>query len=359
MTDEQRPAALGLWQQLWRGGRHANAAYFRWKFIDNPTPVDHPVQAATIGGEVVGLAAVHGARWEVNGERHVVPCVGDLVVAPAHRGSSVFHDLLAASVEQQRNNGNPILFDFANGPYVPSMLMRGWRTTGPLTTAHVDNRRPHPLMERVRELGARLRRAEDGSEEPTGWARPWPDPFRRLRADAEVEVSGTARPVEMAALVDRLGPTGALRGVRDEAFLEWRFKNPLARYRFLYTRGPELEGYLVLGLNRPSSSREHLIVVDLVATTDDVADALLGRAVAANAGLLTAWPGSDERDLQRYERLGFVLDRPTGRSIDDIDRPMVLMKQSGSGGGAPVSLGSEPIDDLERWDPSPIFFDEA
>jgi len=50
----------------------------------------------------------------------------------------------------------------------------------------------------------------------------------------------------MAELSRTIGSRGRVRHVRDRAYFEWRYRNPLAAYRFLFWGGASLQGYLVL-----------------------------------------------------------------------------------------------------------------
>jgi hypothetical protein len=77
---------------------------------------------------------------------------------------------------------------------------------------------------------------------------------RRLRQgnevlDGGVVLSDAPRPAAMADVVRRLPYDGRIRHLRDEAYFAWRFRQPLARYRFIYKPsggGGALDGFLVL-----------------------------------------------------------------------------------------------------------------
>lgn len=343
---DQRKAALALWQGLWRGGRSTNAEYFRWKFEDNPVPTPNPVQAASVGDKIVGLVAAHGSRWEHDGQEINVACVGDLIVAPDYRGSDVFGRLLDATKYQLAADGYDLAFDFASGRYVPYMMLRGWKGIGAIPTAHACH--------------GSIKDAKVDTPPARSW--PWQRPFRRLSGGDGIEVGTESRPAAMASLVQRLGPTSRIRGVRDERFLEWRFANPLADYRFLYAGGRELDGYLVLGFFRPAASQGHVYVVDIEATSVEVRSALLRCALGAGFSTLTIWPGTTDENQAWCESLGFMVERPTGRSLTDIDFPTVLVKQLGGSSDRSADQGAEPdlsaIDRLDGWDPRPVYFDE-
>jgi hypothetical protein len=88
----------------------------------------------------------------------------------------------------------------------------------------------------------------------------------------------------MANLIRRIGHDGRLRHVRDEPYLDWRFRNPFREYRFLYAGGEELDGYLAL--KRPivcPESSWRVSIVDLEAVNGPIQAALLKAALTAGA----------------------------------------------------------------------------
>ena len=54
------------------------------------------------------------------------------------------------------------------------------------------------------------------------------------------------RPTPMADLVRRCEDPHSIRLERSRSFFEWRYRNPLSHYHFLYAESDPLEGYLVL-----------------------------------------------------------------------------------------------------------------
>lgn len=346
LDPERRREALALWQALWGGGRRANRRYFDWKFLANPAAVADPVHTVLLGDRLVGLAAVHGTRWSAGSDAEVVPCVGDLLVDEELRGSDAFALLLDAVDRSLRAAGHRFAFDFASGRYVPTMVLRGWRSIGPLVTAE-------------------RRGTGSGRSRSPGRLGRWPGsggggPLDRLGPSAVdgVAISAEPRPRAMAELIERLGLDRRLRAVRDRRYLTWRYANPLAEYRFLFAGGSELDGFAVLGTSRARTGAGDgsVAVVDCEAVTDEVRHRLLAAAVCADVDRLKAWPRPGTDDEAGLAALGFELDRPTGRAMADVYRPTVLVRQLD--GGVDGRLDGCPVAEAASWDPRMVFFDE-
>jgi hypothetical protein len=67
--------------------------------------------------------------------------------------------------------------------------------------------------------------------------------------------------------------------VRDEAFLAWRFANPLHEYRYLYAGESTLDGYLVLQRFVAQPISHQVSIVDLEANDQLTRNALLDAAI--------------------------------------------------------------------------------
>jgi len=82
-----------------------NAAYLQWKYEQNPYEDRPLIYLSLHSGEVVGMLGMYGSRWEAGGsaEKATHLCGGDLVVAPGHRGRSLFPRMMAVAVEDSRH----------------------------------------------------------------------------------------------------------------------------------------------------------------------------------------------------------------------------------------------------------------
>jgi hypothetical protein len=125
----------------------------------------------------------------------------------------------------------------------------------------------------------------------------------------DIAVGADPDPKSMADLVLRLGGADRVRHVRDRDYFEWRFKNPLCSYRFLYWKAPALQGYLVLQVWLNPKRPRTVHIVDWEATTPTVAKDLLKTALLlGNFELIKIWSGAfSDQMLQLLDKEGFRL----------------------------------------------------
>lgn len=130
----------------------------------------------------------------------------------------------------------------------------------------------------------------------------------------------------MADLIERIGHDGRRRHVRDDTYLQWRYRNPLKEYRFVYAGDePVLSGFLVLkrAIDRDPPSQE-VSIVDLEAINQDVESALVNVAVCQGGfDDIAAWTGTLSGHAQyELQRLGF---RPDTARLTASGTPYILV----------------------------------
>ena len=219
---------------LWSPDVAINAAYLEWKYQDCPYQQPPLIYLVLQGGEVVGMRGIHGARWYAGEDATTedVGCAGDMVVVPAHQNRGLFRQINDAAMRDLAVRGHSLVFNFSAAPVTFLRSLRaGWRLAGGYRTVA---RPPGTLAVAHTD---RLRRAE------------------QMIAD-----ESDARPAEMADLnrrLDRddgLGASHRIRHVCEEAYIAWRYANPLSSYVFLYAGGAEVDGYMVLQQSRGAQS---------------------------------------------------------------------------------------------------------
>ncbi len=265
-TLDRLPEVLELERALWTQDEDANAAYFAWKYEQNPVLPEPHLFLALSGDRVIGVRGFHGTAWSMGegGPPVVTPTGGDTVVAPEHRGRRVFERINQYALSELGSEGFRMVCNFSAGPATFLLSLRGgWRAVGPyapLVRESVSPRRPQ--------------------FEPAGVA---------------VRLESEPRAGPMADLVERAPQEAAGRSIglhRDRRFFEWRFKNPISRYHFLYAEGGAdggLRGYLVLQ-ERVLKPQRGMRIVDWEATDADTFSALLAAAIhSVETERLTLW----------------------------------------------------------------------
>jgi len=354
-----KPQIAALQRHLWRGDVALNTAYFEWKYEQNPYVNAPLVHLAMHGGQVVGMRGMFGSQWEVGtpAQTVLIPAADDLVIAPAHRTRGLFARIMQAALEDAAARGYPCAVSLSPGPItLAGSLATGWRSAGLMRPVYREARThtvARRLYEKLRGLPLRPRwtdaaRLAAGSVEG--------NVFKSLdrqgtrRADGPgVSLERVPRISGMADLVRRLPRDGRLRHTRDERYLAWRFRNPLHEYRFLFTGGEHLDGYLVLKTDHTGRRRE-VAIVDWEGTSSAIRLELLRAAIEwGRFQNLVVWTSSLPRDtVAQLAAAGFVrLDHgPLGRHL-----PSLLVRAiTKDDAPAEPTLGGLRLLDPASWD---------
>jgi GNAT superfamily N-acetyltransferase len=348
-----------LQRHLWHGGRALNTAYFEWKYEQNPYLGDPLVYLALDGRRVVGMRGMFGSRWEAGrpAESFLVPAADDLVIDPDHRGRGLFAQIMQAAFADLSRLGFQYAVSLSPGPAtLASSLASGWQSLGPM---HVVRREvpPGPAGRRLRAELARHRLLRRGVRRVARVAGTDRRMFARLDARQRsgaragwpgVSVSLTPRVEAMAGLVRRLGHDGRLRHVRDQTYLDWRFRNPLHEYRFLYLDGERLEGYMVLQRYRLHAGRG-VNIVDWEATELSGRADLLGAAIDwGQFSRLSTWMAAVPPDAAALlQEAGFL---PGSEGLLARHLPTILVRAVDGGPASELTAAGQRLRDPRSWD---------
>jgi hypothetical protein len=168
--------------------------------------------------------------------------------------------------------------------------------------------------------------------------------------DSKVEVSDRPRPGEMAALVGECDSPNLIRPHRDATFFDWRYRNPLSRYRFLFSGNGRLDGFMVLQ-KRLFRERPGMRIVDWQCRDPRTFSLLLEAAIARiDTERLSIWSATLPGDIRALlESAGF---RPAGEASGpggQYSGPLVLML--GDAADQPRwRLGASCLTELPAWE---------
>ncbi len=359
-----RERVVELQRHLWRGDAARNRRYLAWKYERNPYFAEPLMYVAMSGGRAVGMRGMIGSCWEAGpaAERFLVPCAEDFVIAPEERTHGLFARIMRVAMDDLAARGHACAFSLSAGAVtLAGSLAGGWSGVAPMRPAVLEEP-GSPVLEKLRERLSRTpglwRLAEAG---PLAHGSLGRRSFARLARGARARPSSgivvsEAPPVAgMADLVRRLGHDGRLRHVRDEAYLSWRFDNPLQEYRFL-SRGEagRLEGFLVLQRSRLDASRG-VHIVDWESETLDVRARLFRAALAwGRFPRVSVWTtGLPDATRAIVAEAGLVVQEPVGLSRPG---PWVLVRAIGPGRRtADLSLSDRRLLDPSHWDMRMIY----
>ncbi len=355
---------VDLQTNLWSPSRALNTAYFEWKHERNPYVTAPLVYLAMHDGRVVGMRGFFGVEWEAGLPPQRFPGLyaDDLVIAPAHRNQGLVHRIMATALKDLASRGHRYLFNLTAGPvtFVSSLSM-GWRSAGSMQPMcwlpwSVELRR------RVGRIVRRIPLASDNMDRlRSRWsARRSPsvadmdrERLRRFsRSFPCISLEQTPRCAGMADLVERIGRRGRIQHVRDRRYFEWRFQNPLSRYRFLYWDKAGLDGYLVLQEYTSEFAEQGVLNVADWEGSDATVQAGLLRAAKRCAGQrrLDAWSATlppEKRAVLAAN--GFTLVRHAGSIAQQCPALLVRPVRDEDVRGEWLLAGRGLLD-LENWD---------
>lgn len=339
----------------------SGAAYVRWKYGENPYVDETILHLAVYGGQVVAMRGMFGAVWQVDGEptRHFLPCADDFVIDPEHRNRGLARLILEAASDDGARRGHRFALSLSAGPVTfVNSLATGWRSAGSYRVV-LRSQPPSAPMRWMRRVVSeslhrtRLRGAFDRAQRSL--QRRLRGPFDRFdRAplrDGNISLGRAPRPHDMAALVDRLPWDGRIRHVRDFAYFEWRFRNPMREYRFLFWDDGGLQGYLVLQRSLSDASDQDLVnIADWEAADEHIAAELLrasldrGRFARVQAwGAAVAPPRQAALDFH-----GFTAADQRGMRARS--RGLLVRKLGEPDGEERWMLGSRDLLQITDWD---------
>ena len=243
---------------------------------------------------------------------------------------------------------------------VMSSLASGWRSATavePMVKRSKSETVRQAFRERVRGVRGLWRLARRSGATVISSTEPFRrvDKMGRLPAaepGASIVAEQSPRVAAMAELIERLPYDGRIRQVRDEAYLSWRYRNPIRQYRFFYyERAGRLEGYLVLA---------RYIECQLPTLPFHIVD-WKARATRRAASCCSAQPrspafrssvpgatGLSDADRALLDQSGFV---PTDLDMRKRGMPCILVKHlRGNTPPDSWSLGGGQILDPARWD---------
>jgi len=158
-----------------------------------------------------------------------------------------------------------------------SSLAMGWRLVGKIQTMYWCHRARKVLaLLKIRARNLLKRDAFDPGNVFSYLDQNGKEQFPVGKTGVSVHL--TACPDEMYGLAKRLSGHNGLRHKVDPQYFAWRFRSPLANYRFLLSTNDRLEGYLVLETSA-NRSKFWVGVVDWAAANSQVLADLLKTAI--------------------------------------------------------------------------------
>ncbi len=289
---EFRDQVMELRREAYEDDFPEAAAYLEWKYERNPYIREPLYYLACYGGKVVGMRGAYGTCWLAgdSDEPIVLPCADDFAIARGHRDAGLATQIMRVALDDLARRGFDYAINTSGGQVtVLSSLVQGWKSIGamePVARVGLLRRLRRAFRGRVRRKPVVWRIA--GSPDTTGPVDP--HPYERLdlvgarpgrHPGTRIAVESHPRADTMAAIAARCADRSRIRHVRDATFTEWRYRNPIHVYRFLfYERDGNTEGYLVVTRHMAyAAPKLPFHIAELVGTTPEVRAELLQSAL--------------------------------------------------------------------------------
>ncbi len=360
---EHKAMVAEFQKELLSSDDRLNTRYLEWKYEKTPDRLESFVYLAFHQGKPVGMRGFHEATLEAGTPTRAVRVLiaGDALISTPHRNRGLVARIMKMAEEDLAQSGYPYLVSLggANRVNMLGLLTLGWRSAGQV--------RPTGRVTMRAQAGHRLSRVL--ARQRVLWRFNWVrllasadqhNPFRHLDAAragsgpdqaSPIALESSPRVDAMAGLVERLGHDGRIRYRRDREYLDWRFRNPMNEYRFLYWEESRLEGYLVLSRRATDLGAWYRVyIADLEATDLRIRSALLSAAMSwGRFPELVTWTASfPDAEIQLLESRGFV-------PVDLVDTargcPCILVRPLRNDlPHAEWVLGARQLLDIRNWD---------
>ena len=237
-SDEERQAFL--FNTCFRKDKDART--FRWKYRDNPHGPAIGKVACAPDGTVVGGYSYVPRRFRRDGRPVVLMQASDAMTLPEWQGNGIFTGLDDLVCAEAGAAGASWAFAYSGRLSLKGFLRNGWRHIGdaPVFRWHYRSRRSLLRLGRVGPLAALLAPVADvalGVRDR-----------RRLPVGAEATLERIGRfDDEADELFEATVPARGLVGVRDAAWLNWRYVDTPGKRQecFALRRRGRLDGWLV------------------------------------------------------------------------------------------------------------------
>ncbi len=284
--------------------------YFEWKYIKNPFRMNiHPIIVAEENDRLIGARAEVPIRMMIKDTTTNALLGADAMVHPEFRGRRIHVEILRFSQELYRDSQYVFDYSFPNKFSIRNNIRAGRQP--------IYNRIRHWKVLNAQEAFNRvfhnhILQKTGGLISPLLWYKTRIPTLRNQNVTVrEVSDMGILEDV-----YDRWKKPDKIYTVRDETYLNWRFKShPEIYYQFLTAYAEEeVKGYFVISMTE-SMGLKIGTIVDYIVVDDDwtVFEPLLNYALNLfkdnNCALADTWVFTQEWAQQVVEDYGFVSSR--------------------------------------------------
>ncbi len=321
-----------------------NELYIDWKYERNPFPDATVLYLAVAGERVIGMRGMFGTKWEFASSNVIAMSQdADVIVVPDHRGQGIYRAMDKAALAHMAEKGVSHMISMSsNAVNRAAAAHLGWTTVAGYEFARRKVRGWPFRPELTGRLDVAIRRRLHSGLLGKGQFHYFD---RRGNANSGSTWSGSqVDPDSLSQVFERSTRTRPIRPIQSSEYLTWRYRNPIAEYRFLYSGRDPVDGYLVLGKANPW----HLWIVDMQANDADVARDLLASAIKR-----ASWAALDLWTVSLAKPQADLLEEFAFRKLQPNTSPAtegVFMVRPTAVGDMSLMLGGVSLKDIDNWD---------
>ncbi|NSW52302.1 MAG: GNAT family N-acetyltransferase [Anaerolineae bacterium] len=384
-TPEYKEQVIQLQTHLWGPDLAANTAYFDWKYEQNPYQESPIMYLAVCDDMVAAFAGYSTSRWQAGDPPQIIDCLTgtDAITHPDYRRQSLFSRINERALEDLTQGPHPFIFTLSAGIITtPASHRFGWYDLAPNEIGmYVTNTRSgatgnlrqlvkkvpgiYPIYRFVRRM---LSRQQENEQQ--GCAHVPETQFHFLdamysdnsgiRREAVLPIQMTRTPDidKITTILARKTPNPKIRQVRDTTFLQWRYRNPKAGYRFLYAGNWGNAGYMVLRESVYPKRTEVQIVDWEVETLECFRNLIRCVVREGRFPALSIWTttmSKAEKQILRDE--GFTIEIEHLEGKPDSYRPVVMVRKLIEKHTPGWAFTDEFVADSHNWDIRSIYSD--
>jgi GNAT superfamily N-acetyltransferase len=287
---------LALLEPLWGNmDMPTRKSYFQWKYINNPATDDVLAFVAidTTKGKVIGFRGFFPTRYMLNWKIVFVASFSDVVIHPDYRKQGLFERITRYGITYLENNKSLAYYYSTSSAWPTS---KGYIKIGSVPLASKKD------MYRVCLL-----------------------PAYKKSKKFRLEFSQDCYASDISSIHERTQNKNILTIQKDEAFIKWRYQNPVTKYYFVYAwQDNQLAGYI----SYYKISDNRCYIFDYNVQDYQVLDLLVKHLAAhSKCRLIQVWSISNtDKEAKLWKKAGFRYFKRLFRILGKKELPPILIR---------------------------------
>ena len=305
--DKEMDAFIELFEVVF--GKEMTTKLWEWKYLENPMIIDQPlIYIAEHEGKMVGARPLLPNRMRFGDKTLKVAQPCDTMVHPDHRRKGLFTKMTQFAIDDSRENGFSLFYNFPNQKSYPGYIKLGWKKI-------LEREASYNVFSPKRVISLKISNLVLSSIANVAFKSFFnKSKISSLKPESSCDINEERYVTkEFEELWRRCSDNWKIGIVRDKEYLEWRFvKHPENDYCFFTAhKNRELLGYIVTNIVKNRDLVEGRIVDYVI--KDNLKEVFLSLLLEAlekfkkeGCDLVSTWAFTQPELQQVLDRCGFV-----------------------------------------------------